>query len=34
MIAVFSLMGIVAVVDVLAHKYGVDSRKLDGRPNL
>ena len=34
MIAVFALMGIVAAVDVLALKYGADSRILDGRPNL
>ncbi len=33
-IVVLALMASVAAVDVLALKYGADSRHTDGRPNL
>jgi hypothetical protein len=34
MLSVLSLIGLVAAVDVLALKYGADSRRHDERPNL
>lgn len=34
MITLLSFMGILGAVDVLALRYGTDSRTDDGRPNL